>query len=43
MHGGMTHTSPRKEQKKKKKKKATDDFKIRKTKFGLIIPMRNIA
>ena len=41
MHRGVTHASPRKE--KKKKKKAPDDFKIRKTKFGLIIPERNIA
>lgn len=31
------------ERERRREKKATDDFKIRKTKFGLIIPKRNIA
>lgn len=34
---------PQKGTEEAKKKKKTDDFKIRKTKFGLIMPKRNIA
>jgi hypothetical protein len=43
MRGGVTHKVPERNRRRRKKERKTDDFKIRKTKFGLIMPKRNIA